>query len=314
MNQLVDIIIPAYNEGTVLYDNIVKISEVLAADGVEHRFILVNDGSSDATWAEILRLSERFPTLCGVCFSRNFGKEAAICAGLMEVTAGACIVMDCDLQHPPQMIKAMVEKWQEGHPLIECVKSSRGKEGFFSKMFAKLFYAVFKGLASFDFDNSSDFKLMDKTVVDSWKELGDSNVFFRGMMEWMGYTKVQIPFEVQERSGGESKFSFFRLMKLAFSAITSFSVKPLFLTVIISLLFMLGAIGLTVQTLVNKFSGHAVSGFTTTIILILLVGSLTLLCMSVIGVYIARIYEEVKGRPRFVVMKKVGQKEQGAQQ
>lgn len=302
--QMIDILIPAYNEGAVICDNIRTIHEQLKNDGISHRFIIVNDGSTDNTWEQITKLN--IPDLLGVCLSRNFGKEAALCAGLMEVTAPCCVVMDSDLQHPPRMIKQMLEKWNEGNLLVECVKASRGKESFFSRLFAKVFYSVFRKLAGFDFDNSSDFKLIDRQVIEAWKQMGDTSVFFRGMIEWTGFEKVQIPFEVEERSGGESKFSRLKLIKLAVNAITSYSSKPLMLTAVIGFIFFIAAFFLLIQTIYNKFFGMAVSGFTTVIILILVVGGLILFCMAVIGTYISRIFDEVKGRPRYIVSKKTG--------
>ena len=299
INLNIDIVIPIFNEAKSVYDNISEIHRALCTDSISHRFILVDDGSTDGTWKEIIRLDISQTT--ALRLSRNFGKEAAVCAGLTKSSSDACVVMDCDLQHPPQMIKVMLDKRKEGYPIVECVKVDRGRENVVSRAFAKLFYLGFRKMSGFDFDNSSDYKLIDKSVIEAWKEMGDTNVFFRGMIEWVGYEKCRIPFAVAKRSGGSSSFSRLRLLRLALTAITSFSSKPLMITNIIGLLFFLGAVILTMQTLANKYAGMAQSGFTTVIILQLLIGSLILFCIGIIGMYIARIFDEVKGRPRYVV-------------
>lgn len=300
-----DIVIPVYNEGAHLFENITAISGILTAQAITHRLILVNDGSSDNTWAEIKRLKQQYGHLSGIHLSRNFGKESAICAGLMAVTAPLCVVMDSDLQHPPALIPQMLQKQREGYNIVEGVKEDRGRESFFSKIAAGMFYRLINRLSGFAMNNASDFKLIDRQAIEAWREIGDTHTFFRGMMEWVGFNKAKLYFKVPERNGGATKFSKYQLMKLALNAITSFSSAPLFLTNVLSVAFLVGAIVLGIQTVYNKVSGAAEDGFSTVILLILILGSAILFCLGIIGTYISKIYDEVKNRPRYIIKEKL---------
>ncbi len=302
---VVDIVIPVYNEGGFLFDNIVCIDRVLRDNGIGRRFIIVNDGSCDNSWEQIKLLKEHLGHVSGINLSRNFGKESALCAGLMHVTAPLCVVMDSDLQHPPDMIPLMLNKQAEGYNVVECVKEDRGKESFLGRICAKLFYKIINGFSGFNMDNSSDFKLIDKSAIDAWKEIGDTNTFFRGMMEWVGFDKAKLYFKVQARNGGDTKFSTIKLMKLALNALTSFSSAPLYLTNILSIAFFIGAFILGIQTIYNKVIGVAESGFSTVILLILILGGAILFCLGIIGTYISKIYDEVKKRPRYIIKEKL---------
>ncbi len=299
----VDIVIPVYNEGSHIYDNIMEIKKTLDQESISHRFILVDDGSKDNTWEALLRIQTALGQLNVTClrFSRNFGKEAALCAGIMEVTKECCVIMDSDLQHPPSMIGPMYKKFQEGYDIVEGVKADRGKESGFSRVAAKSFYWFMKRISGFDMDNSSDFKILSRRVIEAWKQVGDSHTFFRGMVEWVGFEKVQIPFYVEERRGGTTKFSTLRLIRLALNAITSYSSAPLYLTNLLAAGFFIGAVILGIQTIYNKISGHAESGFSTVILLILILGAAILFCLGIIGTYLSKIYDEVKRRPRYIV-------------
>ena len=303
--EALDVVIPVYNEGQSIFSNVLEIHRVLV--DVPHRFILVNDGSRDNSWAEIRRLQEELGGDCvtGILLSRNFGKESALCAGLEAVTADLCVVMDSDLQHPPEMISQMLAKGREGYNVVECVKASRGKESLFSKVTAKLFYSLMNRFSGFSMDNASDFKLLDAEAIAAWKQVGDTNTFFRGMVEWIGFTKAQIPFEVQERNGGKTKFSKIRLIRLALHSLVSFSAAPLYMTIALSMVFLIGAAVLGVQTLYNKFAGIALDGFSTVILLLLIIGGAILFCLGIIGIYISKIYDEVKKRPRYIVKERL---------
>lgn len=303
----IDVVIPVFDEEMNLFENMSLLTKYLYEQDIRHRIILVDDGSSDRSWEEILRLISTYESFTGISFSRNFGKEAAVAAGLAHVTAPACVVMDADLQHPMDKIPEFIGKWREGFQIVEGVKTDRGRESVIYKTFAKLFYRIFKGMAGFDFENSSDFKLLDKRAVDAFNSMGDSALFFRGMVGWMGFTKCQVPFAVRERQGDGTKLTTGARFRMAGSFITSFSGMPLYLTNLIGLIFFIAGLILAVQTLYNKLTGAALSGFTTVIILILLATSAILFCLGVIGAYLSRIYEETKRRPRFIVREKRGQ-------
>lgn len=299
---LISVIIPVYNEGALIDTNAHIVHKILADHNINHELVFVNDGSSDNTWDEIVRVSAGIDSMRGICFSRNFGKESALCAGLSSATGDACIVIDGDLQHPPELIPKMVDIWHNNDvDIVEGIKSSRGKESLFSKAFAKLFYGTLEKASGIDLDMASDFKLLDRKAVDAWKTLGERNTFFRGMSTWVGFKKEIVYFDVQPRSQGETKWSFKSLLGLAVNAITAFSSAPLQIVTILGILFLIGSIALGIQTIYNFIVGTAVSGFTTTILLLLITGSGIMISLGIIGTYIAKIYDEVKHRPRYIV-------------
>ena len=199
----------------------------------------------------------------------------------------------------------MVQQWKDGAEVVEAVKQHRGTESLYSKLRAQIFYAMFTRLAGYDLRGASDFKLMDRRVLDAWLRMGERNLFFRGMNAWLGFRRVQIPFDVPARIGGESSWSALQLARLAMTAVTSFSSAPLQLITFTGAGFAVFALVLGAQTLYQKIAGHAVDGFTTVILLLLVIGGAVMLGLGIIGTYIARIYEEVKGRPRYIVAERV---------
>ncbi|RMF48501.1 MAG: glycosyltransferase [Anaerolineae bacterium] len=297
----VSVVIPVHNEEDCLSDSLGAIRDVMIATNERFELLVVDDGSTDGTWNVILDLHHRWPELKGLRLSRNFGKENAICAGLSEAAGDGVIIMDADLQHPPGLIPGMIREWRNGADVVEAVKRDRGQESWFSRMSARLFYSLMSGLTQFDWAGASDFKLLDRKVVNAWKMLGERNVFFRGMAAWVGYTRKQLPFDVAPRVSGRSKWSRWRLAGLAIRAITSFSSVPLRIIGVAGLIFLAFAMMLGLHTLYQYFSGEAVTGFATVILLILLTSSLIMLALGIIGEYLARIYEEVKGRPRYLI-------------
>jgi len=301
-NSLVSVVIPVFEEEKHLKQSLRVIEGVLNSERIKHHYVLVDDGSKDRTWETIKEAAREIPGISAVKLSRNFGKESALCAGLEMATGDACIVMDSDLQHPPALIPEMIRLWQkEGYEVVEGVKTSRGREGLFSKIYAYLFYKTLKRFAGFDLSGASDFKLLDSKVVTSWRLLTERNTFFRGMTAWVGYKRIRIPFEVAARATGKTKWSKVKLFRLALTAITSFSSLPLYVVVFLGLVFLIGSIPLGIDTLESYFRGIAVSGFTTVILLLLVIGSILMICLGIIGAYIARIFDEVKHRPRYLV-------------
>lgn len=301
----ISIVIPVFREGAHLADTVSSIFKAIDSIGETYELILVDDGSPDNTWEEIARLRANHKTIHGIRLSRNFGKEAALAAGLEQASGEAVLVMDGDLQHPPILITEMVRLWHEGADVVEAVKRSRGQESVTSRIRAKLFYSIFSKLTGVDLHGASDFKLMDRRVVNAWKTLGERNLFFRGMNAWLGFRRVQIPFDVADRTDGNSGWSVFQLLKLALTAVTSFSSAPLYLMIILGLIFTALALFVGLQTIYMKLSGLAVDGFTTVILLLLFVGGVVSFGLGLVGVYIARIYDEVKGRPRYIVSEQI---------
>lgn len=297
----VSLLIPFYNEEQQIPLTLDVVVPILEQTGLEYEVIMVDDGSKDKTWDVIMDACKRLPCLSGLRFSRNFGKEAAICAALDYADSDAVILMDGDLQHPPQHIPEMIGLWLEGNDIVEGVKSTRGKEGLASRLNAKVFYGLFRRFSGYDLRNASDFKLLDRKVVDEWRRLGEHDTFFRGLSAWLGFKRTTFSFEVAARQTGGSKWSIVKLANLSLNAITGFSALPLQFITLMGLILLGGSVILAIQTLINWFSGHADTGFTTVILLQLLIGGSIMLSLGLIGIYIARIFTEVKGRPRYII-------------
>lgn len=298
---LLSIVLPAYNEKQNIANTADVLSKLLSENEIDYEMVFISDGSRDGTYEEIVKASEENPRIKGAEFSRNFGKEAGIFAGLELATGDAVIVMDCDLQHPPSVIPEMWRLWQNGAEVVEGIKSSRGRESLGHKLSAGLFYKIMSKLIKMDMSASSDFKLLDRKVVDVLLALPERNTFFRALSFWAGFRTESVQYEVQERQFGESKWSFWSLMKYAISNATSFSTLPLQLVTVMGAISILFSIVLAIQTTVRFFMGNSVEGFTTVILLILIIGGFLMLSLGIIGHYIARIYEEVKGRPKYII-------------
>ena len=300
---MLSIILPVYNEENNIERAYQAIREVLAPKGIVFELVFVNDGSKDNSFAEISRLAEsvRDAKIIGLSFSRNFGKEAAIFSGLSHATGEVCAVMDCDLQHPPETLIEMYELWEQGFEIIEGVKRSRGKENLMYKGFAKLFYKLISRSTGIEMYRSSDFKMLDRKVVNEYVNLTERNIFFRALSSWLGYKSAMVEFDVKERVSGVTKWSIKSLVKYAIGSITSFTTAPMQLITLSGIVFFLFAIVLGIQSVVKWATGHALEGFTTVIVLILITGSLIMISLGIIGYYMARIYEEIKGRPRSIV-------------
>lgn len=298
------LVIPVYNEGSHIGNSIGIIEKILFEHSIIHEFILIDDGSKDNSWNEIKKLAENKETITALRLSRNFGKESALCAGLEYANGDMVLVMDADLQHPPTIIPEMVKAWRdEGYDVVEGIKSSRGKENPIYKVCAKFFYYIIYKTSDINLGQASDFKLLDRKVIEAWKEMPERAMFFRGMTAWLGFERKQIYFDVAERVNGKSKWSFIRLVRLAMNAITSYTSVPLHCITVLGFIMFFGAIILGIQTLYMKFAGKATSGFTTVILLQLIIGSSIMISLGMIGIYLTKIYKEVKARPRYLISK-----------
>lgn len=260
---LLSIVLPSYNEELNIANTVRVLGDLLEENGIDYELVFVSDGSRDGTFSEIQKAAEENPKVRGAEFSRNFGKEPAIFAGLELALGDAVIVMDCDLQHPPGTIPGMWKLWQEGAQVVEGIKKSRGKESIPHKLSAGLFYKIMSKLIKMDMNASSDFKLLDRKVVDALLALPERNTFFRALSFWVGFRTETIFYEVQERQFGESKWSTLSLMKYAVTNATSFSTLPLQLVTVMGMASILFSVVLFIQTFVKYLSGTAVEGFTT---------------------------------------------------
>lgn len=305
MNDLMSIVIPAYNEADMIQTAYNEISKSLSNIDIDYELIFVDDGSTDGTFDKIKKLfDEGHQEVHCVSFSRNFGKESAIFAGLKEAKGNCCVVMDCDLQHPPTVISEMYKLWKEGYEIVEGIKKNRGREKITYKLMATLFYSVISRCSNIDLKDASDFVLLDRIVIDSLLSIPETAPFFRGLSRWVGFNSVKLPFEVAERRLGHSKWSSRGLIKYAIHNITIFSADPLQLVTIMGVIFIIGSILMGGEALFRYFTHTALGGFTTVIGLILLTGGLIMISLGIIGIYISQIYDEVKKRPRYFIEKR----------
>ena len=295
------VIISAYNEEQNI-DNISSVvSSLLQDNNIEYEIVFVNDGSRDNTWEVISQRCNKNQNIKGFNFSRNFGKEAAIFAGLTYATGDCCAVIDADLQHPPETLIKMYEKWQDGYEIVEGVKASRGKESFLHKVAAKNFYSLISKATNIDMSRASDFKLLDRKAVNILRSMPEKHIFFRALSSWVGFKTTSVEFHVQEREVGESKWSTYSLFKYAITNITSFSTAPMQIVTLTGVIFAIFSVILGIQSLYMNFTGKSLEGFTTVILLLLIIGSIIMLSLGIIGYYISKIYEETQNRPRFIV-------------
>ena len=302
----VSLVIPAYNEAEVLEECVVTSMEVLSECTSSYEIIIVDDGSKDGTWNVVEKLHSEYPRVTGIRFTRNFGKESAILAGLKKARGMAVVVMDADTQHPPQLIPRMIEVWRSaGIPVVEAVKEERCEEPIIRRLGALLFYSTFRIITGMDLKNSTDYKLLDRKVVEAYISMPERCRFFRGLVQWLGYDRAVIHFTPGERRKGTSAWSLRRLFSFALDSLVSFSALPLRVVYVLGIVVLLAAVVLGALTLYLKLTGKSAQGFPTVVILQLFIGSSVMISLGVIGEYIARIYEEVKARPHYVVMKEL---------
>lgn len=303
---ILSVVLPAYNEEAMLLKAAKTLREILSGESIAYELVFVDDGSKDHTWQKIEEAAAQDKSVRGVHFSRNFGKEAAVFAGLASATGDCVVVMDCDLQHPPETVVEMYRLWEQGYEVVEGVKRSRGQESTLHRASAGMFYKIMSKVTKIDMSRASDFKLLDRKAVEVLLEMPERNAFFRAMSSWIGFDSTTVEFDVREREAGESKWSTKALIKYAITNIVGYSSAPMQFVTGAGVLMFLMAIILGIQTLAKYFGGHAVEGFTTVILLLLIIGSMIMISLGIIGYYISRIYEEVKGRPRYIISRQIG--------
>ncbi len=302
---MLSVIIPAYNEEQMIPRTASVIGGILNDAGIEHELLFINDGSKDATWPEIEKASRKYDDVRGVSFSRNFGKESAIFAGIAEAKGDCCVVIDCDLQHPPEKIVEMYRLWEQGYEIVEGVKTSRGKESGLHKFAAKSFYDIMSNSVGFDMSRASDFKLLDRKAMNVLLNMNEKNAFFRALSSWIGFKSCEVEYDVREREAGTSKWSTRALVKYAITNITSFTSAPMQLVTILGIIVFIVGLATSIEALVRFIQGTAQAGFTTVIILQCFTGSFIMIGLGIIGFYISKIYDEVKGRPKYIIDKTV---------
>jgi polyisoprenyl-phosphate glycosyltransferase len=312
--QKISVIVPCFNEETVLPQLFQRLGAAAATWGMDYEVICVDDGSRDRTWQLLKEQHLADPRWCILSFARNFGHQTAVSAGLFYATGEAVIVMDADLQDPPEELCRFFEKWRQGYDVVYAIRQNR-KEGVLKKICYWSFYRLMAGIASFDVPlDSGDFCLMNRRVVDIIKQMPERNRFVRGLRAWTGFNQIGIAYERSARAAGEPKYGFRKLFKLAWDGLFSFSTIPLvlvsYLGLFISTIAALGIVFTLAQRLFaswfDKLGLAPVPGYATIVISVLFLGGVQLLCLGILGEYIGRIYEEVKHRPMWVVREQLG--------
>lgn len=302
----ISLVVPCFNEELSIKPFYEEICQVLGTlQDAEFELLFIDDGSSDSSLQLVKELNQQDPRVKGLSFSRNFGKEAALFAGIRGVTGDCCVILDADLQHPPQVILEMYQLWKNGYEVVEGLKRTRGEESKTHKLFANTFYALMSKAIGMDMNSSSDFKLLDRKVIDELANLRERNTFFRALSFWVGFKTATVHYDVQDRVAGETKWSFISLIKYAVNNVISFSNKPLHLITFTGLLFAIIGTIVGADALLSYLNGASSHGYPTLIFVILISSGAIMMSLGIVGIYIAKIYEETKQRPQYIVREKI---------
>ena len=302
------VVIPAYNEEGCLRELYQRLSPVLRGTGLDYEILFVDDGSTDATFRELRRLAEEDDCVSAVRLSRNFGHQAALTAGLALAKGKAVITMDADLQHPPELIPTLIEKWREGHEVVYTVRGETADSGLSKEMTASLYYRLLNFLSPIPIvPGAADFRLLDRKAVDALNAMPERARFFRGLVPWIGFRQTSVSFNAPERFSGETKYSFLKMFRLALHGILSLSAMPLRMATLVGA--MVVVIGLLYGVYVvwtAFFNPESQQGWASIVLVALLLGGTQIFFMGVIGEYLARVFEEVKARPQYLIAETVG--------
>jgi glycosyltransferase involved in cell wall biosynthesis len=297
------IVIPLFNEELVVNETYKRVRTVMDSTGEPYEIIFVNDGSRDGTLGKVREIAKMDRNICLISFSRNFGHQSAITAGMDYSKGQAVIVIDADLQDPPEVMLKMIDKWKEGYEVVYGLRIKRKGETFFKKVTAKIYYRILNKLTDVDIPvDVGDFRLIDRKVCDALKKLPERNRYVRGLISWLGFRQTGVEFVREERLAGETKYPFRKMIKLALDGITSFSYKPLKLASYIgAAISAIGFLYLLVVIFQKLFTDTTVQGWASLIAITLFFNGIILLILGIIGEYIRRIYDEAKGRPIYIV-------------
>ena len=304
----ISIVVPVYNEEAGLHAFWARLGPALASVATRAEVIFVDDGSSDGTLAQLVSLRHLDPRVRIGRLARNFGKEIALTAGLDHADGEAVIPIDADLQHPPELISELVARWRDGSDIVIALRRDRATDGFLRRSASSLFHLVFAGMTTVPVvRDAGDFRLMSRAVVDALRRLPERARFMKGLYAWVGFRQTTVSYDIEPRLEGRSKWSVWRLWRLAVDGITSFSSLPLKVWSVVGLAFALVALTygtyLIVRTIVH---GVDVPGYASVMVMILFLGGLQLLSLGIIGEYLGRVYDEVKARPLYVVRQRIG--------
>ena len=301
MNIDLSVVVPAYNEAAVLPAFIEKLHDVMATVDASYEILVVNDGSSDETEAYLEAASSADDRLKPLNLARNFGKEAAMAAGLARSTGRGVLFIDADLQHPPDLIPKMVAAWRQGNDVVNAVKRQRSSEFFLYRWLAHQFNSMMTTVIGTDMSGASDYKLIDRQVADVILDCPERNRFFRGLVAWVGFRVINLEFDVQARELGSSKWSVGSLLRYSLYNIVSFSSLPLIAVAYVGFITAAAGMVMLAYTLIRWAVGAAAIGFTTVIAIQILLGGMILTALGVIAIYLSRMYDEQKRRPLFII-------------
>jgi len=307
---LLSIVVPIYNESLNLDGFFARLIPALEGAGEPFEVICIDDGSKDDSVAKLRLVNQADPRVKLLVFSRNFGKEAALSAGLANATGEAVIPIDADLQHPPEMIAQMVAKWREGYDVVYAVRRERTGQGLVSRLQAHAFYWLFEKLSEVQMPREvGDFRLLDRKVVDAINAMPERTRFMKGIFAWVGFRQVGIPYDQEERQFGETSFNLMRLLRFAFDGLVAFSDMPLRIWTVIGAVISGFAFFYIVVRLVRTLVyGIDVPGYESIIVIMLFLGGIQLITLGIIGHYLGRVFNEVKGRPLYIVRERLGVK------
>jgi dolichol-phosphate mannosyltransferase len=302
-NPTFSIIAPIYNELDNIPELYPRVREVMEQTGEPWELILVDDGSSDGSTDVIRTLAESDERVRPIIFARNFGHQIAVTAGLDFSRGDAIVIIDADLQDPPEVILELIEKWREGYEVVYAVRAEREGETWFKRTTASLFYRLIYKITDVNIPlDTGDFRLMDRKVVAVMDKMREKHRFLRGMSSWVGFRQIGVEYKRHARFAGETKYPLKKMIQLALNAITSFSYFPLQLATYLGFISAgLAVLAIPVVILLRLISGTILLGQTTTLIIVLLLGGVQLISLGIIGEYIGRIYDEAKGRPLYIV-------------
>ncbi len=303
----ISIVIPAYNEeGNLMpvYQRIKSVLEKMQAYGFE--IIFVNDGSRDNTQSRLEEMVLDFPEIKYIEFSRNFGHQPAVKAGIDYADGNVIISMDGDLQHPPELIPQMVKKWEQGYDIVYTIRSYPKEISYFKRKTSDLFYRFLSQISDIDLTNGggSDFRLIDASVAQVMKNLKEDDLFLRGLTSWMGFKQTGIEFVAGERFSGQSSYDLKKMLKFAFTGITSFSVKPLYLATYLGFIFSSLSLLYIPYVLYAFLTKTEISGWASLIMTIVFFGGVQLIILGILGIYLGKIFKQVKGRPNYIIRSK----------
>jgi polyisoprenyl-phosphate glycosyltransferase len=305
---MISIVVPVFNEEESLHELYRRIFTVMDRIHLSFELIFVDDGSTDGSLSIMLEISEKDKNVKIIQLSRNFGHQSAIIAGIDHSQGEAVIMMDSDLQHPPELIEKLVEKWQQGYDVVYTCRDQTQDVSMFKTFTSRCFYMLVNRLAEVNISpGTADFRLLDRGVIESLRTFGERSIFLRGIINWVGYQQASISYRAAARYKGESKYSTLKMLRFAMHGITSFSSVPLYISAILGVLISLTAFSYGGMIIYMRlFTNRVVEGWTSVMVALLFLGGIHLITLGIQGIYVGQVYKEVKGRPRYLVRRIYG--------